>query len=211
MYPHTDTRVVLADDAPCPDSPDCGLLADDFDEETDAIGRLAAVRASPFVHMLGNSFYLRERVSSLAAFGGELGMFFVERLRLSARVLVPVAAVNDEITASADKDQASAWLWGFSVGAAANRQDGFAMSPSLQYLRPQGGDFGHNLGFIVPFEWLGRSGFRVGFDFSVLYGFGGHYRRPASQGGGTADRPNATGFAASLMIGQVFSMPGKEG
>jgi hypothetical protein len=166
--------------------------------------------------MVGAAFHFRERVSSAAAFGGEVGLFAWDRLRVSARALVPVAGVNDEVNDAADTSGASAWLWGFSVGAAANRQAGFALSPSLQYLRPQGGDYGNALGVHVPFEWLSASGFRLGFEFSLLYGFGGEYRQLVCFDGSgcpriePAKRPSSAGFVAGFMIGHAFSMPGQE-
>ncbi len=173
--------------------------------------RLAAVRASPFIQMSAGSLHLRERISTALAFGGEVGLFAWERLRASARALVPITTVHDEISKPADMPDSSAWLWGFSLGAAANRQDGFAMTPSLQFLHVAGGDFGSTLGFLVPFEWLTRGGFRVGFDFSLLYGFGGHYRPSDCAEGppcpGEHDRPNSAGFIANFLLGHVFEMP----
>ena len=200
-------------DRPCPPGSDCGGLFEDSPTSVDGLPRLAAVRASPFIQMSTGSFHLRERISSAIAFGGEVGLFAWERLRASARAVVPITRVHDEISKPSDMPDASAWLWGFSVGAAANRQDGFAMSPSVQFLHISGGDFGSTLGLQVPFEWLTQGGFRVGFDFSLLYGFGGHYRRsdcaqvapcPTEH-----DRPNSAGFFANFLIGHVFEMPGE--
>ncbi len=180
--------------------------------------RLAAVRASPFINMLAGAFLLRERVSTGAAFGGEVGVFAHERFRAGARALVPVASVNDEISAPAENGEASVWLWGLSVGAAANRQDDFSLSPSLQYMHIAGGDFGDTFGFLVPFEWLTRSGLRIGFDFSLVYGFGGKYSKVACPLGTQCvsptqdvDRPNSAGFGLNFFLGHVFRMPNDSG
>src|SRR5690606_18391944 len=99
----------------------------------------------------------------------------------------------------------SVWLWGVSLGVAAERQTGFVLSPSLQYLGIVGGDYGHTLGVHVPFEWLGDSGFRIGFDFAMLYGFGGTYRTEA---GAVEERPNSAGFTINLLLGQAFASGG---
>lgn len=160
-----------------------------------------AVHGSPFLQMLSGAFHLRERVSSWAAFGGEFGGFAYDRLRGSVRALVPVADPNDEAT---ERDT-SVWLWGVSLGVAAVRQTGFVLSPSLQYLGIVGGDYGHTLGVHVPFEWLGDSGFRIGFDFAMLYGFGGTYRTEA---GAVEERPNSAGFTINLLLGQAFASGG---
>lgn len=148
--------------------------------------------------MLAGAFHLRERVSSPIAFGGEFGGFAFDRLRGSVRALVPVSDVTDQAT---DAD-ASIWLWGISLGVAADRQSGFVLSPSLQYLAMVGGDYGHTLGVHVPFEWLGDSGFRIGFDFAMLYGFGGTY---TSDTGRVEERPNSAGFTINLLLGHVFA------
>lgn len=167
-----------------------------------------AVRASPFVQMLGGAFHFRERLSSAAAFGGEFGFFAWDRLRAGVRAIVPVADLNDEASDNTGSDDPSAWMWGISVGAAATRQAGFVMSPSLQYLAMLGGDYGQMIGILVPFEWLSRKGFHVGFDFSVLYGFGGTYRtNTCPTCSELVDRPNSAGFAVNLVLGHVFAMP----
>jgi len=174
--------------------------------------RFRAVHGSPFVQLLAGGFHFRERVSSSIAFGGEVGVFLFERLRASVRALVPVGEVNDEISAAAQVDEASAWLWGISLGAATDHEPGFVLSPSLQYLGIVGGDYGHTLGILVPFEWLSASGVRVGFDFSLLYGFGGTYtpipERIVSPAPAAEDRPNSAGFAANFIIGHAFGLGG---
>ncbi len=153
---------------------------------------------SAFVQMLSGAFHLRERVSSGIAFGGEVGGFAYDRLRASVRALVPVSEARDQAT----DDDASVWLWGMSLGVAAERQTGFLLSPSLQYLGMVGGDYGHTLGIHVPFEWLGRSGFRIGFDFAMLYGFGGSYQ---TDSGRVEERPNSAGFTINFLLGHVFA------
>lgn len=151
--------------------------------------------------MLSGAFFLRERVSSGIAFGGEFGGFAYDRFRGSVRALVPVGDTRDEATG----DDASVWLWGVSLGVAAERQSGFVLSPSLQYLGMVGGDYGHTLGIHVPFEWLARSGFRIGFDFAMLYGFGGTYE---SDAGSEEERPNSAGFTVNLLLGHTFASGG---
>src|SRR5690606_41468148 len=137
-----------------------------------------------------------------------------ERRAAAALSEVPESYLQEEISHPAEDSEASAWLSGLRVGAAANREAGFAMSPSLQYLNLVGGDFGHALGIQVPFEWLSRSGFHVGFDFSVLYGFGGTFRTApcrsdssCSPPPGTEERPASAGFVINFLLGHVFSMP----
>lgn len=156
-----------------------------------------AVRGA-FAQLLSGAFHLRERVSSGIAFGGEVGGFAYDRLRGSVRALVPVSESTDQAT---DSD-ASVWLWAFSLGVAAERQSGFVLSPSLQYLGIVGGDYGHTLGIHVPFEWLGESGFRIGFDFAMLYGFGGTYE---TDSGRVEERPNSAGFTINFLLGHVFA------
>lgn len=151
-----------------------------------------------FIQMLSGAFHLRERVSSGIAFGGEVGGFAYDRLRGSVRALVPVSKPSDQAT----DDDASVWLWGFSLGVAAERQSGFVLSPSLQYLGIVGGDYGHTLGIHVPFEWVGESGFRIGFDFAMLYGFGGSYK---TDSGRAEERPNSAGFTINFLLGHVFA------
>jgi len=180
--------------AACPPGADCKNFDVDYSYE--------AVRASPFVQMLSGAFHLRERVSSAVAFGGEVGGFVLDRFRGSVRALVPVSDVTDQ----ANDEDASAWLWGVSLGVAADRQSGFVLSPSLQYLGIVGGDYGHTLGIHVPFEWLGRSGLRIGFDFAMLYGFGGTY---TTNGNTVEERPNSAGFTINLLVGHAFAFWGE--
>lgn len=151
-----------------------------------------------FVQLLSGAFHLRERVSSPIAFGGELGGFVHDRVRGSIRGLVPVSEASDQAT----DDNASVWLWGASLGVAAEKQSGFVLSPSLQYLGVIGGDYGHLLGIHLPFEWLGARGFRIGFDFAMLYGFGGTYE---TDSGRVEERPNSTGVTVNFLVGHVFA------
>lgn len=208
---HPPASLGPAGEGNCPPGADCGLDA----PMPMSVGRhpFTAVRASPFVQMLGGGFHLRERLSSAAAFGGEFGFFAWDRLRAGVRAIIPVADLNDEASDAAVAGDPSAWMWGVSVGAATSRQAGFVMSPSLQFMEISGRDYGHLIGILVPFEWLSRSGFRVGFDFSVLYGFGGTYRTKPCPTCNTpdpiVDRPNSAGFTVNLVLGHVFTMPGE--
>ena len=128
-------------------------------------------------------------------------MFLFDRLRASARALIPVTKVTDQAT----EHETSAWLWGVSVGVASDQQSGFVLSPSLQYLGVVGDDFGHTLGIHMPFEWLGRTGLRIGFDFAVLYGFGGTYTTGA---GAVEERLNSAAFTVNFLVGHVIAFGG---
>jgi hypothetical protein len=186
-------------------SQSCRPGAECFDADPRLNDRFRAVRGSPFVQLLTGGFHFRERVSTSVAFGAEVGVFLFDRLRLATRALVPAAEVNDEISADAANRDGAPWLWGVSLGAAADRQPGFVLSPSLQYLAILGDDYGHSLGILMPLEWLSRGGVRVGFDFSLLYGFGGTYVSPTH---GVQDRPNSAAFLMNFVLGYTFGLEG---
>lgn len=174
-----------------------------------------AVQGSPFINAVSGAFLLRDRVGTPLAFGGELGAFVLERLRLSGRALVPIVSPTDEIPGQGKRASRSIWLWGFAAGLVVAQSPSFTLSPGLQYVRVAGGRHGNAVGAHVPFEWLLESGLRVGFDFSVLYGFGGSYRIASC--GATLDdecteesqgRAGAPGVALNLILGQAFTSEG---
>jgi hypothetical protein len=155
---------------------------------------------------------LRDRVSTPLAFGGDLGVFVLERGRLSARALVPVVEPNDELPGQGRQETRSIWLWGFGAGLVVAESASFVLSPGLQYLRVAGGRHGGAVGVQVPFEWLLDGGLRLGFDFSVLYGFGGSYWTHFCDGPNSCvdvreshRRESAPGVALNLILGQAFT------
>jgi hypothetical protein len=160
---------------------------------------------------VGGGFLLRERVSTPLAFGGELGAFAGRYARLSARALVPIAAPSDEVPEQNTRASRSVWLWGLAAGLVVSESATFTLSPGLQYLHVAGSNHGDALGVQVPFEWLFRSGLRLGFDFSVLYGFAGSRRELVCPPGAdecmedTRARPGAPGVALNLVLGQAFT------
>jgi hypothetical protein len=127
---------------------------------------------------------------------------------------VPIAAPSDEMPGQRKRSSRSAWLWGFGAGLVVAENDSFSLAPGVQYLHLAGARHGDAFGVQVPFEWLFASGLRFGFDFSVMYGFGGKYRDRALDctvlgsdpcGEETRTRPGAPGVALNLVLGQAFS------
>lgn len=202
----------------CPPGTPCpGVVAPGTDQASTmapTTARPSAVQGSPFINATAGAFLLRDRVHSPLAFGGDLGAFVLDRARLSARALVPIANPSDEMPGQAEDESRSIWLWGFAAGLVLAESASFTLSPGLQYLRVAGGPHGNAVGVQVPFEWLFDSGLRFGFDFSVLYGFGGSYRVATCAGsfdGGCVEnskaRPGAPGVALNLVLGQAFTSP----
>ena len=87
----------------------------------------------------------------------------------------------------------------------------FIFAPSATLHLSDNSDYGYGAGILVPFVWVTRGGFRIGFEASVMRVFGGSVRYTCTAMGAGApcetgevrefDRSPGAGFSAGFLVG----------
>ena len=186
-----------------------------------------AVRSSPFLNLVLGGVLVNRHYSSAFNPGVEAGLFIADRVRVAARVMVPLAepdddyGFDDEPLASQGfqpvPSETPSLIGALSLGFVAVDLPGFTLSPSFYAARSDVADYGTLLGIGLPFEWLTRGGLRVGFDFALVRAFGGEVtgQCPSFSSVGSCDpgelrvfdREAGNGFMSSFIIGWALSRP----
>jgi hypothetical protein len=178
-----------------------------------ALPRDFVLSATPWVDFSLTNFWIDERVSNFLNLGVQVGGYFFERLRLTARLVAPLQTVHDEQYdgyysgfGSQYVDRRSrnvAVLYGGSTGLIISNSRTFLFAPGVLILRTDVEDYGTMLALALPFEWTTRRHLRIGFEMALGQGMGG---TQASGGpdGGTERRPNGTFVLLQFAMG--FSM-----
>jgi hypothetical protein len=152
-------------------------------------------RASPWVDFSINSFYLDKRVGNFLNFGVQVGGYFFQRLRLSARLVAPLEGVTDQ---NADRPTSSSSdgvtfrsvttvpsrnmsaLYGATLGLVLTNDRSFVFGPSLGFLRTDVEDYGTAVVVGLPFEWTTAQSLRLGFELALGRATGGRSRASCS-------------------------------
>jgi len=142
-------------------------------------------RASPWVDFTLTSFWHEDRASNFLNFGVQVGGYFFERLRLSARFVTPLEDVSDDYSNYRDSSSSSSGslvrqkahdvsaLYGASLGVIISNSRTFAFGPSLLMLRTDVPAYGTVVELLLPFEWTTRKNLRVAFELGLGHAFGG--------------------------------------
>ncbi len=168
------------------------------------------LRSSPWVDFTLTSFYMEDRVGNFLNLGVQFGGYVFDRLRVSARMIVPLEDVSDDYSnyggvssslANFDKVDARSMsvLYGASVGLLITNSKTFVFGPSVQFQRTDVEAYGSALALGLPFEWTTQRNLRVGFELGFGHAFGGSVRYACRNfttntacGSRTVDRPSGT-------------------
>lgn len=144
-------------------------------------------RSSPWVDFSFTSFYLKDRVGNFLNFGVQVGGYFFEHLRLSARLVAPTEVVRDERSGDSSFNGGGAsfrvtnqmasrhmsLLYGASVGLVVSNDRSFVFGPNLGFVRTDVEDYGTAVVVGLPFEWTTARNLRIGFELSIGHAAGG--------------------------------------
>jgi hypothetical protein len=180
------------------------------------------LRSSPWVDFSLTSFWMEDRVGNFLNLGVQVGGYFFDRLRVSARLVTPLEDVTDGYSnysgdygtnangqlVRVDSRQMSV-LYGASFGLLITNSKSFAFGPSLGLLHTDVNAYGSAVLLTLPFEWTTRKNLRVGFEISLGHAFGGSVTRKCRTstspvmdcGGDNLDRPGGTAFLLQYYMG----------
>jgi hypothetical protein len=194
------------------------------------------VQTTPFLDATIGSVSLKERFTGILVGSVQFGTFIARRVRVAGRlgVFMSEAEVEnygiDGLPSGFDVtegDERPTVLGSASLGYAVVHGEGFALSPSLSAVVSDVGAYGVGVGLALPFEWVSRSGMRIGFEIAGFRATGGSVRArctassftpgptppcdgPTPAGDGEVrefDRPNGSGFYAGFQLGWGLSQP----
>lgn len=180
-----------------------------------------AIQSSPWVDVTLTSLWLEERTSGFWNVGVQPGGYLFERLRWSARLVVPLGDAGDEAYYAStgvsslthvDSREVSVF-YGASLGVVVASTRSFAFSPSLFFLRTDVSDYGTSLGLALPFDWVTARSMRVGFEFDAGSAFGGQMRFSCQPGSvpntcspSQRKRPAGTAIGLQFYMGWSLGM-----
>jgi hypothetical protein len=164
--------------------------------------------ATPWVDFSLTNFWLDERSSNFLNLGVQVGGYFLERLRVTARLVAPLEEAQDEHYDSfydpgsgsylSQRSRSIAVLYGASLGLILSNSRTFLFAPGLLLLRTDVEDYGTSGLLSLPFEWTTRRHLRVGFELALGHAFGGSQSDGA---GGSEERPGGTAVLLQFALG----------
>lgn len=125
---------------------------------------------------------MERRASNFLNLGVQIGGYFLERVRLSARLVAPLQEVEDDryavdfldtSRARAMPSPSLAVLYGASVGIVLGHTSSFVFAPGLLAMRSDVSDYGTMASLSLPFEWTTARHLRIGFELAVGQAVGG--------------------------------------
>jgi len=179
-------------------------------------------RASPWVDFTFTSFWHEDRASNFLNLGVQVGGYFFERLRLSARLVTPLESVSDDYSNYQNGQQGSSSrsyvshdsrslsaLYGVSAGLLVSNSRTFVFGPGVLFLRGDVGAYGNAVEVLLPFEWTTRKNLRVAFELALGRAFGGTVTQtcvsfvtsPTPCGTTHIDRPGGTAVLLQYSMG----------
>ena len=132
----------------------------------------AAVRSSPFFDAIVLVADWQYRLSESVNLGAQAGVYVVRRLRLTAKLAFPTESSAD-VQSDVDGRRGISFLYAFSAGFAVVRTPTFVMAPGVMFARTDVSDYGTMLGLSLPFDWVLKSGMRLGLEGGIGSAFGG--------------------------------------
>lgn len=190
-----------------------------------------ALHSSPWVDVSITNFWLSQRTGQFFNLGAQVGGYFAERLRVAARVILPLEEARDEGGSYDDYSDPSgsanmnyvpvasepvSFLYGATVGVALLTTKTFVMSPGITLVRTDVGDYGTVAALSLPFEWTTSRRLRLGFEVDLGRAFGGTIKRSCSifNAGGSvdcgtaiADRRHGAALIVQFHMGWALSAP----
>ncbi|HEY6725770.1 MAG TPA: hypothetical protein VI197_17165 [Polyangiaceae bacterium] len=174
----------------------------------------------PYFDLEYGGLQLDNRYYSYGVVWAHAGVFAWERLHLTARVGVPQADVHENAEQSppagfsrptSDGEDLPGVFGNLGVGYVFSSSGSFVFAPSVTLHLNDNSDYGYGAGVLVPFVWVTRRGFRIGFEASLMRAVGGsvHYTCTATQLDAPCDtgevrafnRAAGSGFSAGFIVG----------
>lgn len=193
-----------------------------------------AVRTAPFLDLDAGGLFEQNRFSSPLVFSVRLGTYIAKAVRVAVQAgtfvgdpdlnLVSSPALPDGFSETT-RSRRPVVVLGGSVGYALVSTPGFALAPGFVFLTTDVGAFGSAAGVHIPFDWVSRSGMRIGFEGALMRAFGGSVRAtcaafpPGSSSSPTScdsgevrdfNRPAGSAFYLGFEIGFGFNKPKPE-
>lgn len=141
---------------------------------------------SPWIDFSLTSFWMDERTDNFLNVGVQVGGYFVERIRLVARLVAPVNEATDSYSKYDSQFSSNAQyvdsrsvsvLYGATFGLILSNSRSFLFAPGLSLWRTDVSDYGTTAAFSLPFEWSTHRRLRVGFELALGHSFGGDAHR----------------------------------
>jgi hypothetical protein len=146
------------------------------------------LRASPWIDFTLTSFWQEQRFSNFLNLGVQVGGYFFERLRLSARLIAPLESVTDGYSSYQygipqaqsnggtvhHNSRSMSVLYSASAGLVISNSRSFVFGPSIVFQRADVPAYGSAVELALPFEWTTRKNLRVGFELALGHAFGGN-------------------------------------
>jgi hypothetical protein len=184
-----------------------------------------ALKATPWIDFSVTSFWMDERSSNFLNLGVQVGGYFVERIRLSARLIAPLEEASDSYSdyqdvpflSGADYENVDSpslsVLYGVTFGLILSNSKSFLFAPGLVIWRADVSDYGTTGALTLPFEWTTHRGLRVGFELALGHSFGGEVQmacnvratNASSCGVETSERPGGTAALLQYQMGWALS------
>jgi hypothetical protein len=180
--------------------------------------------ATPWIDFALTSFWMNERADNFLNLSVQVGGYFLERLRLSVRLVAPLEEAADQYneydsssfpSSSYERIQSRALslLYGVSAGLILSNSRTFLFAPGLTMWRADVNDYGTSAALSLPFEWTTRRRLRVGFELALGHSFGGSQDRTCRPAPGFAtgcvpgrvDRPGGTAVLLQYQMGWALS------
>lgn len=174
----------------------------------------------PYFDLEYGGLQMDNRYESFGVVWAHVGAFPHKRLHLTARVGVPQADMHQHegqdppagFSREPEDDEEFPGIFGnLGVGYVFTPSGSFIFAPSITLLLSDKSDYGYGAGVMVPFVWVSRRGFRVGFEASVMRAFGGsvRYTCTSSAPSGPCDlgevrefnRDAGSGFSLGFLVG----------
>lgn len=180
----------------------------------------SALLRSPYFDLEYGGLELDNRYQSYGMVWAHFGAYVWERLHLTARAGVAQADADDKTDQSpppgyrydaAEQEDVPGLYGNLGVGYVFSSSGSFMFAPSLTLHLTENSDYGYGVGAMIPFVWVTRRGFRVGFEVSIMRAFGGSVRFTCSASEVNApcdtgevrefNRSAGSGFSAGFIVG----------
>lgn len=181
------------------------------------------LHASPWIDFTLTNFWMSDRTDNFLNLGVQAGGYLFERLRVSARLVVPLEEASDEFNeydsfgapdvSQRVQSRSVSALYGLTAGLILSNSRTFLFAPGLTLWRTDVNDYGTTGALSLPFEWTTHRRLRVGFEMALGHSFGGSQARicprfatPSSTcGADRVDRPGGTAVLLQYQMGWALS------
>lgn len=159
-----------------------------------------------------------ERFSDGLMFGGQVGGYIANRIRLAARFVVPSDPSdesNQDFTIGYSyQSELPDFMFGATAGVVVSQRSTFVFAPGFTVNRTNMADYGTMIGASFPFEWVLRGGVRFGLEAAVGRALGGRVRYECVEATFCAvgdeleqDRDSGVAFMLGFQVGFGLNYP----